>query len=153
MRFVFSPPAGAASGLLTLPWREPLEDWCDERLVETRQRGLSRHVVRLVAEGGVVYALKELHERLARREYELLRRLREVGVPAVQVLGIVVGRPGDLDAVLVTRFLDYSSSYRALFVTPRGADLAGRLLDALVELLVRLHLAGFSPFRCGSPAW
>jgi len=36
-----------------------------------------------------------------------------VGVPAVEVLGVVVDRPGDLDAVLVTRFLDYSSSYRA----------------------------------------
>lgn len=143
MRFVFSPPASAASGLLTLPWREPLEYWRDDRLVEIRQRGLSRHVVRFVAEGGVVYALKELHERLARKEYLLLRRLREVGVPAVEVLGIVVDRPGDLDAVLVTRFLDYSSSYRALFVSPRGADLTGRLLDALVELLVRLHLAGF----------
>ena len=143
MRFVFSPPSSAASGLLTLPWREPLEDWSDERLVEIRQRGLSRHVVRFVAEGGVVYALKELHERLARKEYHLLRRLREVGVPAVEVLGVVVDRPGDLDAVLVTRFLDYSSSYRALFVSPRGADLTGRLLDALVELLVRLHLAGF----------
>jgi hypothetical protein len=143
MRFVFSPPASAAAGLLTLPWREPLEEWRDDRLVEIRQRGLSRHVVRFVAEGGVVYALKELHERLARKEYHLLRRLREVGVPAVEVLGVVVDRPDDLDAVLVTRFLDYSSSYRALFVSPRGADLTGRLLDALVELLVRLHLAGF----------
>jgi hypothetical protein len=143
MRFVFSPSADVASELLTLPWREPLEDWRDERLVEIRQRGTSRHVVRFVAEGGVVYALKELHERLARKEYQLLRRLREVGVPAVEVLGVVVDRPGDLDAVLVTRFLDYSSSYRALFLNPRGADLTGRLLDALVELLVRLHLAGF----------
>lgn len=143
MRFVFSPLADAASALLTLPWRESLEDWRDERLVEIRQRGTSRHVVRFVVEDGVVYALKELHERLARKEYRLLRRLKEVGVPAVEALGVVVGRPGDLDAVLVTRFLDYSSSYRALFVNPRGADLTGRLLDALVELLVRLHLAGF----------
>lgn len=143
MRFIFSPPADAASALLTLPWREPLEDWRDERLVEIRQRGISRHVVRFVAEDGVVYALKELHERLARKEYQLLRRLREVGVPAVEVLGVVIDRPDDLDAVLVTRFLDYSSSYRALFVTPRGSHLTGRLLDALVELLVRLHLAGF----------
>src|SRR5258708_28874683 len=104
MRFVFSRTAGAASGLLTLPWREPLEDWCDERLVEIRQRGLSRHLVRFVAEGGVVYALKELQERLARREYELLRRLREVGVPPLAGLRIVVGRPRRPGAGPGTRF-------------------------------------------------
>lgn len=143
MRFVFSPPAGAAAGLLTLPWREPLAGWRDERLVTIRQRGLSRHVVRFVAEDGAVYAVKELHERLARKEYRLLRRLGELDVPAVEAMGVVVGRPDGLDAVLVTRFLDQSSSYRALFASPRGSDLTGRLLDALVELLVRLHLAGF----------
>jgi hypothetical protein len=143
VRFVFSPPADAASGLLTLPWRVPLADWDDERLVEIHQRGLSRHVVRFVAESGAVYAVKEISERLARKEYRLLRRLGELGVPAVEAMGVVVDRPGDLDAVLVTRFLDYSSSYRALFANPRGGNLAGRLLDALVELLVRRHLAGF----------
>src|SRR5438128_1354616 len=133
MRFVFSPPADTASGLLTLPWREPLATWADERIVEIRQRGLSRHVVRFVAENGAVYALKELDERLARKEYRLLRRLDELGVPAVDATGVVVDRPVDLDAILVTRFLDYSSSYRALFANPRGAHLTGRLLDPLVE--------------------
>ncbi len=143
MRFVFSPPADAASGLLTLPWREGLATWTDERLVQIRQRGLSRHVVRFVADNGTVYALKELDERLARKEYRLLRRLGELGVPAVEAIGVVVDRPVDNDAILVTRFLDYSSSYRALFANPRGVHLTGRLLDAQVELLVRLHLAGF----------
>lgn len=143
MRFVFSPPAEAADGLVTLPWRVPIAEWQDERLVEMRQRGLSRHIVRFVAEGGDVYALKELDERLARREYDLLRRLRRLAIPAVEVLGVVVDRPGDLDAVLVTRFLDFSTSYRALFANPRGGHLTERLLDAMVELLVRLHLAGF----------
>jgi tRNA A-37 threonylcarbamoyl transferase component Bud32 len=143
MRFVFSPPAESTTGLLTLPWRLPISEWTDDRMVEIRQRGLSRHVVRFVAENGVVYALKEIDERLARREYTLLRRLRELGAPAVEVLGIVVDRPGDLDAVLVTRFLEHSSPYRVLFANPRGSHLAGRLVDALVELLARLHLAGF----------
>jgi hypothetical protein len=143
VRFVFSPPAEAAAGLLTLPWHLPLEDWDDERLQEIPQRGLSRHVVRFVAEDGEVFALKEIPERLARREYQLLRRLNADGIPAVQVLGIAVERPDGLDAILVTRFLDYSSSFRALFANPRGASLTDRLLDAQVELLVRLHLAGF----------
>ncbi|WP_067452238.1 DUF4032 domain-containing protein [Actinomadura macra] len=142
MRFVFSPPAEAASGLLDLSWHEPLEEWEDERLVEIRQRGLSRHPVRFVAEAGVVYALKELDARLARREYRLLRSLRDLGLPAVEVVGVVVDRPG-LDAILVTRFLDYSSSYRALFANARYGHPTDRLQDALVELLVRLHLAGF----------
>lgn len=120
MRFVFSPPAEAATGLLTMPWREPLAEWRDDRLVEIRQRGLARHVVRFVAEAGEVFAVKELSERLARREYELLRRLQQLGVPAVEPLGVVVDRPAELDALLVTKFLDHSSSYRTLFATSRG---------------------------------
>jgi len=143
VRFLFSPPAEATAGLLTLPWREALADWMDDRLVEVPQRGLSRHVVRFVSEAGEVFALKEIHERLARREYQLLRQLDKLSIPAVEVLGVVVDRGTDLDAILVTRFLDFSTSYRALFANPRGQHLTGRLLDAQVELLVRLHLAGF----------
>src|SRR6266566_2973669 len=78
MRFVFTPPADNAAGLLTLPWSEPLAEWKDERLVEIRQRGISRHVVRFVYDDGTLYALKELSERLARREYRLLRALGEL---------------------------------------------------------------------------
>jgi tRNA A-37 threonylcarbamoyl transferase component Bud32 len=142
MHFVFSPPAEAAAGLLDLPWDLPLVEWTDHRLTEIPQRGLSRHVVRFVAEGGEVFALKEIPERLARREYTLLRRLQDLGIPTVDVLGIVVERPDDLQAMLVTRFLDYSSSFRALFANPRGAHMIDRLMDAQVELLARLHLAG-----------
>ena len=142
MRFVFSPPADRAAGLLNLPWHEPLEDWQDDRLTEIPQRGISRHVVRFIAEEGEVFALKEIPERLARREYSILRRIGQMGIPAVEVLGIVVDRPDHLDAILVTRFLDFSSSFRALFANPRGAHMTDRLMDAQVELLVRLHLAG-----------
>ena len=143
MRFVFSPPAGEVSGLLTLPWADPLADWRDERLVEIRQRGLSRHVVRFVTDDGELFALKSIDESLARREYRLLRSLADLGIPAVEVVGIVVDRGPDEDAILVTRFLEYSSTYRALFSSRRGGLPTGRLLDALVELLVRLHLSGF----------
>ncbi len=149
MRFVFTPPADHAAGLLTLPWSEPLAEWQDERLVEIRQRGISRHVVRFVYDDGVLYALKELSERLARREYRLLRALAELNIPAVEVVGIAVdlagGPPGqsDSDAVLVTKFLSYATTYRAVFSHPRGMAATDGLLDALVELLVRLHLSGF----------
>jgi tRNA A-37 threonylcarbamoyl transferase component Bud32 len=143
MRFVFSPPADVAAGLLTLPWGVALADWDDPRLVEIRQRGISRHVVRFVADSGELYALKSISERLARREYRLLRSLAELNVPAVEVVGIVVDRGAEEDAILVTRYLDYSVTYRALFSTPRGGQPADRLLNALVELLARLHLSGF----------
>ena len=149
MRFVFTPPADHAAGLLTLPWSEPLADWQDERLVEIRQRGISRHVVRFVYDDGTLYALKELSERLARREYRLLRALAELSIPAVEVVGIAVDlgephtRPEDSDAILVTKFLSYATTYRAVFSNPRGLQATDGLLDALVELLVRLHLSGF----------
>src|SRR5229473_918344 len=149
MRFVFTPPADHAAGLLTLPWSEPLAQWRDERLVEIRQRGISRHVVRFVYDDGTLYALKELSERLARREYRLLRALAELSIPAVEVVGIAVdldeAAPGDsdADAILVTRFLSYATTYRAVFSAPRGLEPTDGLLDALVELLVRLHLSGF----------
>jgi hypothetical protein len=149
VRFVFTPPADHAAGLLTLPWSEPLAEWQDERLVEIRQRGISRHVVRFVYDDGVLYALKELSERLARREYRLLRALAELNIPAVEVVGIAVDlsegtlEQSDSDAVLVTKFLSYATTYRAVFSHPRGMTATDGLLDALVELLVRLHLSGF----------
>jgi hypothetical protein len=146
VRFVFTPPADHAAGLLTLPWAEPLAEWTDERLVEIRQRGISRHVVRFVYDDGTLYALKELSERLARREYRLLRALAELSIPAVEVMGIAVDRDREEtggDAILVTKFLSYATTYRAVFSNPRGLQPTDRLLDALVELLVRLHLSGF----------
>jgi hypothetical protein len=147
MRFVFSPPADSAAGLLDLPWEQPLAEWTDSRLVDVRQRGISRHIVRFIADANGVYALKEIHEDLARREYGLLRRLSELEIPSVDPLGVVVdrGRHGDtdLDAILVTHYLNYSTSYRALFSAPNRPQPIDRLLDALIELLVRLHLAGF----------
>ena len=143
MRFVFTPPAEEAAGLLSLPWGEPLESWQDDRLVEIRQRGISRHVVRFVVDDGVLYALKELGERFARREYHLLRTLAELSIPAVEVVGVAVDRAPGADAILVTKFLTYATTYRAIFSRPRGGQPTGRLLDALVELLVRLHLSGF----------
>jgi len=144
VRFVFSPPAAEAAGLLSLPWAEPLEEWQDERLVEIRQRGISRHVVRFVADNGVLYALKSISERLARREYRMLRALAELGVPAVEVVGVAVGLGKGADAILVTKFLTFATTYRAVFSSPRGGGPpTDKLLGALVELLVRLHLSGF----------
>jgi len=64
----------------------------------------------------------------------------------VSVLGICVERaPVDgeaQDAILVTRFLDYSMSYRYVFSHGHTPQTTDRLVDAMVQLLVRLHLAG-----------
>ena len=142
MRFLFRPPAADAAGLLALPWDRPLDEWPDEEFLTVPQRGLARHVVRFVAAEGAVYALKEIDERLAGKEYTLLGAFAEEGLPAVQAVGICVDRPGGQQAILVTRFLEYSVSYRHLFSLARGANSAAQLVETMVELLVRLHLAG-----------
>jgi tRNA A-37 threonylcarbamoyl transferase component Bud32 len=127
---------------LDLPWSEPLAEWESPRFVDVA-RGIHRHVVRFVDYDGALYALKELPPRLARREYRLLRSLSELGLPAVDAVGVVDERAASTESVLVTRYLEYSLPYRLVLtraVLPAPLDL---LLDAFAELLVRLHLAGF----------
>ena len=127
---------------LDLPWDEPLEEWDSPRFVNLI-RGISRHVVRFVEYDGVLYALKELPERPARREWTLLRRLEGQELPVVEAVGIVTARDDDLDAILITRHLEYSLPYRALFSGAAIPDLRTHLLNALAELLARLHMRGF----------
>ena len=131
---------------LDLPWSERLEHWTTERLVRMAH-GVSRHVVRFVAYGERVYALKSTEEAVARTEYALLRSLADAKLPVVEAVGVVTGRRtpdgAPLPAVLVTRYLDFSLPYRYLFGTPGGPDMRGRLIDAGVVLLARLHLEGF----------
>ncbi len=137
--------------LLTLPWSTPLEEWPSEILVSL-PRGISRHVVRFARIGGIVYAIKEINQRLAEHEYETLRILAREGVPVVEAVGVVANRTtpeGEpLDAALVTKHLRFSLPYRALFSRRLDPDLEPKLLDALAELLVRLHLAGFAWNDC-----
>ena len=127
---------------LDLPWDRPLEEWEHERIVEL-VRGISRHVVRFVNYDGAIYALKELPGRIAAREYGLLRHMAAESIPVVDAVGVVTARGGELDDVLITRHLDFSLPYRALFSGHGMPDLRSSLLNALGELLVRLHLSGF----------
>jgi hypothetical protein len=131
--------------LLELPWSVALAKWDHSRLVRLA-RGSSRHVVRFVRDGERAYALKEMPETDAKREYAMLRLLSEEELPVVEAVGLVTGRVTPerepLDAVLVTRYLDYSLPFGYLF-TVEGGGLARRLVDAAVVLLVRLHLEGF----------
>ncbi|HET6653682.1 MAG TPA: DUF4032 domain-containing protein [Nocardioides sp.] len=132
--------------LVTLPWSEPLEEWGDDVVVQL-PRGISRHVVRIVRLGQDVYAVKETRERFAFGEYRLLRDLVKLGLPTVEPVGVVDGRVDadgtELEPCLVTRHLSFSLPYRSLFNHGLPPQNMPSLVDALVVLLVRLHLAGF----------
>ncbi|HYA09712.1 MAG TPA: DUF4032 domain-containing protein [Gaiellaceae bacterium] len=131
---------------LDLPWQLPLEEWPAELLVDVR-RGIGRHVVRFVELGGAYYALKELPPRLAAREYGLLGDLADAGVPAVEAVGVVTQRVDEagekLEAIVITRVLEFSLPYRLILGRKRLPAPEPSILAALAELLVRLHLAGF----------
>ena len=135
-----------AANLLDLPLRIPLAKWPQDRLVSL-PRGISRHIVRFVRLDGDVYAVKEIADRPALREYCLLRALERIDAPAVEAVAIVTDRHdvtgAPLESVLITRHLQFSLPYRALFCHTLRPDTMTRLLDALAALLVRMHLAGF----------
>ena len=132
--------------LLTLPWHLPLEDWSGDFLVPL-PRGISRHIVRFVRLQQQVYAVKETREPIAIAEYRLLRDLRRIRAPAVEPVGVVTGRQtsdGDeLEPCLVTAHLASSLPYREIFSRGVRPDSLARMIDALVVLLTKLHLAGF----------
>jgi hypothetical protein len=134
-------PAG-----LELPWATPLEQWPDERCTDV-ERGLHRNPVRFVAHDNAIYAIKELLEHVAEREYALLRSLQELSMPVVEPVGLVTDRPvrpgGDPHGLLVTRFLQHSMPFRHVISRGVTAAQANQLLDALADLLVNLHLVGF----------
>ncbi len=134
------------TALLTLPWATPLADWPAEHVVPLPQ-GLSRHVVRIVRAGRQTLAVKETEPDIALQEYRVLRDLRRMDLPTVTPQGVVTGRTDaagdDLPAALVTQHLSFSLPYRSLFRHGLGAENLPELVDALVVLLVRLHLADF----------
>ena len=134
---------GEIGGLLELPWQLPLRDWPVDLLVQVRDRGLARHCVRFVETAGALLALKEMPEELVARERRLLTFLAEESVPAVELIGAVTDRGGAGNGILITRYLEFSLPYRTIFSGPLSKQMHERLVDALVELLVRLHLAGF----------
>ena len=125
---------------LDLPWDVPLVDWEHERIVKMAH-GISRHVVRFVRFRDRVYALKATGVVAAQSEYRVLRDMRNDHLPVVEPVGVVSDAPDPGDAVLITRYLDFSLPY--WYLLGRGdPSLADRLMDAGVVLLVRLHLEG-----------
>jgi hypothetical protein len=140
-------------GLLALPWDRPLREW-DATEVPLRDIpvGPSRHLVRFVETDGQLWALKQLPERIAAKEYAVLRELETMGLPAVRAAGLVIQPEEWADesgghedaAVLVTHFLSQSWQFRRLFMRlpPNRPRHRARLLDAMATLLVELHRHG-----------
>jgi hypothetical protein len=132
------------AGLLDLPWEQPLKAWDGTgHAFRELPVGPSRHLVRFLVSGGLVYALKELPIAVAETEFEVLRHLEEAGLPAVRALGLAA-RPERGDAILVTEYLRHSMQYRRLLMRFRqvSAGYRDRLLDAMSLLLVDLHRGG-----------
>ena len=138
MRIVASRPDPA---LVSLPWGKPLEEW--EEYVVPVPRGLSRHVVRVIQLGRSFYAVKETPEEIAFEEYRLLRELQRLGQPSVVPQAVVADRPGDLPGALVTRHLPFALPYRTVFSGTLDPETLQKVVDAMVVLLVRLHLVRF----------
>ncbi len=143
--------AGISGDMLDFPWEMPLARWPEELIIPL-PRGISRHVVRFVDVDGTVMALKEIAPEFAEREFRLLRALEELDIPAVHGVGVVTGRTDvggePLPGVLVTEHLTWSIPYRNVYARTLRPDTMDRLLDALVLLLVRLHLVGFAWNDC-----
>jgi tRNA A-37 threonylcarbamoyl transferase component Bud32 len=130
------------AGIAELPLDERLDDWTLPDV--HRVIGLHRHVVKLVELAGVSYVVKELPDELADREYRVLRAIADSGLPTAEMVAMVTDRTVG-EGLVVTRHIDYALPYRTLLMG-RGLRipyLGDRLLDALVVLLARIHLAGF----------
>ncbi len=133
-----------AIDLVDLPWEAALADWPAETLdFRHVPVGPSRHLVRFLAAGGVLYALKELPLGPARREYRVLLHLEGLRLPTVEAAGIAEDPSADR-AILVTKFLPHSLQYRRLMMRlpPTSVTYRDRLLDAMAFLLVDLHRTG-----------
>ncbi|MEJ2706262.1 MAG: DUF4032 domain-containing protein [Anaerolineales bacterium] len=129
---------------LDLPWQLPLQGWQGNcARLEDVPHGLSRHPVVFVNYDGVVFALKEVLPGAAEKEYDLLIKMEELHLPAVQPVGHVKTNTDQGEkSVLVTRYLDRSLPYRSLFMRERLERYRDSLLDAMAGLLVQLHLTG-----------
>jgi hypothetical protein len=105
--------------------------------------GPSRHLVKFVEADDALWAVKDMPQRIAAREYDVLRRLEEMGLPAVRPAGLVA-QPEFDTAILVTRYLEGSWQYRRLFMRlpPDQPKHRTRLLDGMAGLLVELHRHG-----------
>ena len=131
-------------GLLALPWDRPLSQWrAPDVPLRDMAVGPSRHLVKFVDADGKLWAVKDMPARIAVKEFDVLRRLEDMGLPAVHPAGLVL-QPEFDTAILVTRYLEGSWQYRRMFMRlpPDQPKHRARLLDAMACLLVELHRHG-----------
>jgi tRNA A-37 threonylcarbamoyl transferase component Bud32 len=128
-----------------LPWELTLNEWPkDGPHMEEVPHGLSRHPVVFVNYDGVLYALKELPESIARKEFDLLSQIHALSLPCVKPIGYaVVRRSTNNSSILFTRYLEASIPFRYLFINDIVRHFQAHLLDAIAGLLVQLHTNGF----------
>ena len=118
-------------GLLALPWDRPLSEWnVPDVPLRDIAVGPSRHLVKFVEADDLLWAVKDMPARIAAKEYDVLRRLEEMELPAVRPAGLVL-QPEFDTAILVTRYLEGSWQYRRLFMRlpPDQPKHRARLLD------------------------
>jgi hypothetical protein len=133
-----------SAGLLALPWDRPLSEWnVPDVPLRDIAVGPSRHLVKFVEADDLLWAVKDMPPRIAAKEYDVLRRLEDLELPAVRPAGLVL-QPEFDTAILVTRYLEGSWQYRRLFMRlpPDQPKHRARLLDAMAGLLVELHRHG-----------
>jgi hypothetical protein len=127
-----------------LPWDAPLLDWskCCFRLEEL-PRGLSRHPVVFVNYDGNLYAVKELPVGVAQREYEVLRKIEELWLPAVTPVGYAdISTPERETSLVITEYLEQALPYRMLFMQSSLDRYREHMIGAMAGMLVQLHLCG-----------
>lgn len=130
---------------LDLEWSTSITGWTTGRFVDL-PKGISRHEVRFVTYDEGIYAVKELPTEAARNDYTVLRSLERVDAPAVVPVALVEDRHPDAgheqSAALITKYVDYSFSYRELLEGQGFGRRRRQMLGAFAALLVDLHLAG-----------
>lgn len=130
---------------LDLDWGSSVTEWTSDRLV-VLPKGISRHEVRFVVYPEGTYVIKELPLAAAQRDYKVLRHLETTAVPTVVPIGLVENRSDDpaeeRAAALITKYADFSFSYRELLEGPGFGSRRNQMLDAVAWLLVQLHLVG-----------
>jgi hypothetical protein len=135
----------ASPAFQDLPWELPLNQWPkDAPHLEEVQHGISRHPIVFVNYEGKLFAIKELPESIAQREYDLLSQINALNLPSVIPVGYAtVHRDYGDSSILFTRYLETSIPFRYLFISNEANLFQTHLLNAIAGLLVQLHVNGF----------
>lgn len=131
---------------LDLPWDKPLEEWDRfyHYMVEY-EIGIHRNEVKFLNYNGTVYAFKELPQKLASHEFKMLKELSDLEIPVVKPVGYVQFKKETREeyGIVITEFLEFSIPFRLLFFKPKLFRYQKKMIHAISNLLVRLHLAKF----------